>query len=62
MNEYTENLSRPEFLITLSCTGRCRHCSEGEHAAQSGHIDGEAAARTVLRAADAFHQETEALQ
>ncbi|MCI8442625.1 MAG: radical SAM protein [Provencibacterium sp.] len=47
MNRYLQNLNRLEFLITLACTGRCRHCSQGEHAAGGGHIDGEAAARAV---------------
>ena len=47
MNEYTANLERVEFIVTLACTGRCRHCSQGEHSG-SAHIDAGAAARAVL--------------
>ena len=31
MNKYLKNLKRIEFVITSSCTGKCRHCSQGEH-------------------------------
>ena len=30
-NKYLENLNRIEFVVTTACTGRCRHCSQGEH-------------------------------
>lgn len=47
INPYTRGLKRLEFMITLACTGRCRHCSEGEHSACGEHIDGDTAARAV---------------
>ncbi|MDE6598636.1 MAG: radical SAM protein, partial [Oscillospiraceae bacterium] len=50
-NPYTKNLNRLEFMMTLACTGRCKHCSEGEHSASGEHIDGDAAARAVQSAA-----------
>lgn len=31
MNTYLKNLSRIEFLVTMACTGKCKHCSQGEH-------------------------------
>ena len=31
MNKYLKNLNRVEFIITYDCTGKCKHCSEGEH-------------------------------
>lgn len=31
MNKYLKNLNRIEFVVTMACTGRCRHCSQGEH-------------------------------
>ena len=46
-NPYTKDLNRLEFMMTLACTGRCRHCSEGEHSSSGEHIDGETAARAV---------------
>ena len=31
MNTYLKNLSRVEFVVTMACTGKCKHCSQGEH-------------------------------
>lgn len=31
MNKYLKNLQRIEFVVTSSCTGKCKHCSQGEH-------------------------------
>lgn len=47
MNKYVRNLNRIEFLVTLACTGHCKHCSEGDHAGSTKHLDGECAARAV---------------
>ncbi len=47
MNKYIKNLNRIEFMVTLSCTGKCRHCSEGEHRFSDEHIDGDTAAEMV---------------
>ena len=41
MNKYLENLNRIEFVVTMACTGRCIHCSEGEHKSSGKHIDGD---------------------
>ena len=32
MNQYLKNLNKIEFIVTYACTGRCKHCSEGDHA------------------------------
>ena len=47
MNIYTRNLERIEFVVTMGCTGRCRHCSEGSHIFGGEHIDGETATKAV---------------
>ena len=47
MNEYLRNLNRIEFVVTMACTGRCKHCSEGEHISNGEHIDGDIAVRAV---------------
>ncbi|MBE5959196.1 MAG: radical SAM protein [Lachnospiraceae bacterium] len=39
MNEYVKNLKRIEVVVTLACTGRCKHCSQGEHINCTGHVD-----------------------
>ncbi len=31
MNKYLKNLDRIEFVVTIACTGRCKHCSQGDH-------------------------------
>ncbi len=31
MNKYLKNLNRIEFVVTMACTGSCKHCSQGEH-------------------------------
>ena len=32
MNQYLKNLNKIEFVVTYACTGKCKHCSEGDHA------------------------------
>ena len=47
MNQYLKHLNRIEFAVTLACTGRCRHCSQGEHTRRAEHIDADAAVKAV---------------
>ncbi len=47
MNEYIQNLNRIEFVVTMACTGSCKHCSEGDHSACTGHIDADAAVNAI---------------
>lgn len=47
MNQFVKNLNRVEFVVTHACTGRCKHCSEGEHSSSGVHIEAEAAAGVV---------------
>ena len=49
MNEYLRNLNRIEFVVTLACTGRCIHCSEGDHPGDPVHIDAEAASEAIRK-------------
>ncbi|MDR2606151.1 MAG: radical SAM protein, partial [Oscillospiraceae bacterium] len=54
-NQYLKNLKRIEFIMTFACTGRCKHCSEGEHLLSGGeHIDGAIAAESVRRIAENY--------
>ena len=57
-NPYTQNLSRIEFVITYACTGRCKHCSEGEHSADGVHIDGDVAAESIRKTAAQYRIES----
>lgn len=54
MNEYTKNINRIEFVITMACTGRCKHCSEGEHVGFQEHMDGDAGAELVSKVAEKY--------
>ena len=51
MNKYLRNLEKIEFVVTYACTGRCKHCSEGDHTACGEGIDPEIAAECVRRIA-----------
>lgn len=54
MNKYLKNLQRIEFVITYACTGRCKHCSEGEHTALGEHINAEKARELVKSVAEKY--------
>lgn len=54
MNPYIKNLDRIEFVVTMACTGRCKHCSEGEHTSSGQHLDGDTAAEVVRRVCGSY--------
>lgn len=47
MNNHVKNLNRIEFVVTMACTGRCKHCSEGDHDSRVGCIDKDVAANAI---------------
>lgn len=47
MNEYMKNLNRIEFVVTMACTGKCKHCSEGDHDSYTEHINADVAADAI---------------
>lgn len=53
MNKYLKNLNRIEFVVTMACTGRCKHCSQGEHK-KGESIDGRVAAEAVKKIASEY--------
>ena len=58
MNEYVKNLNRIEFMVTMSCTGKCKHCSEGEHTNCTGHIDADAAVNAIREVCENYKIES----
>ncbi len=54
MNPYIKNINRIEFVVTYACTGRCKHCSEGDHAAFREYINGDKAALLVRQVCGNF--------
>lgn len=49
-----KNFNRVEFVITYACTGRCKHCSQGDHSASGGCIDTEASVDALRYAAGKY--------
>ena len=58
MNQYLKNLSKIEFVVTNACTGRCKHCSEGDHACAGERIDPQVAAESVRKIAAEYDIKT----
>ena len=49
MNQCLKNLNKIEFVVTYACTGRCKRCSEGEHASCGERIDPKISAEAVRK-------------
>lgn len=59
MNRYFKNLKKLEFVVTNACSGRCKHCSQGEHPAKTiERIDPAVAAKTVKDLTSLYKLET----
>ena len=54
MNQYLKNLNKLEFVVTYACTGRCKHCSEGDHTSCGERIDPQIAADAVRKVASEY--------
>ena len=48
-NQFLKNLSKIEFVVTYACTGKCKHCSQGDHSKCNDRIDAYIAADAVRR-------------
>ena len=58
MNQYFKNLNKIEFVVTYACTGRCKHCSEGDHTSCGERIDPFIAADAVRKIAAEYDIKT----
>ena len=58
MNQYLKNLNKIEFVVTYACTGRCKHCSEGDHSSCGERINPEIAADAVQKIAAEYDIKT----
>ena len=58
MNPYLKRLTKIEFVVTNACTGRCKHCSEGDHTACGERIDPQIAADAVRKIAAVYGIQT----
>ena len=57
-NKYLESLNKIEFVVTYACTGRCKHCSEGDHRSSGERIDPEIAKDAVRRITELYDVQT----
>ena len=57
-NKYLKDLNKIEFVVTYACTGRCKHCSEGEHSSCGERIDPDVAAASVRKISAEYNVET----
>ena len=53
MNRYID-LNRIEFVITNACSGRCKHCSNGEHVGAKDSVNADAAVTAINHLAGRF--------
>ena len=49
MNKYLKNLNKIEFVVTNACTGKCKHCSQGDHGGACDKIDADIASDAVKK-------------
>ena len=57
-NQYLKNLNKIEFVVTYACTGRCKHCSEGDHVSCGERIEPQVAADAVRKIAAEYDIKT----
>jgi len=58
MNPYLKNLNKIEFVVTYACTGRCKHCSEGDHTSCDERINPQFAYDAVRKIAAEYDIKT----
>ena len=58
MNQYLKNLNKIEFVVTYACTGKCKHCSEGDHAVCGEKINPKIAYDVVKKVAAEYDIKT----
>ncbi len=55
MNKYLKNLTRIEFVVTMACTGKCKHCSQGDHTNCIENIDKDIATDAIRKIAEKYN-------
>ena len=58
MNSYLRNLEKIEFVLTDRCTGRCKHCSQGDHRGGGAVLDADICCDAVKRIAGGYNIKT----
>ena len=58
LNRYLKNLNKIEFVLTDACTGKCKHCSGGDHPSRGEHIDADIAKDALRKVASEYAVKT----
>lgn len=58
MNKYVNDVNKIEFVVTMACTGACKHCSEGDHKNYTGCIDENIAIETIKSVSENYNIHT----
>lgn len=58
MSNCFKNLKKIEFIVTNACTGRCKHCSQGDHKESGVRIDPKIARKAVIDLCSEFNIQT----
>lgn len=58
MNPYLKNLNKVEFVVSYACTGKCKHCAEGDHELCGERIEPTIAADAVRKIASEYDIKT----
>lgn len=54
MNPFLKNLNRLEFIITYSCTGECKHCSESDRNKDGSYLTADSAISALEKINEVF--------
>ena len=58
MNTYLKNLKKIEFAVTMACTGKCKHCQNGESVNAAEHMDAAVAEKAIREVCAHYRIET----
>ena len=58
MNKHLTHLNKIEFVVTNACTGKCKHCSQGEHSFGGAHLDAAVATDAIKKIAAKYDIKT----
>ena len=58
INPYLKSLEKIEFVLTYACTGKCKHCAEGDHELVGERIDPKLAREAVRKIASLYNIRT----
>ena len=58
MNPYCKNIDKIEFAVTYACTGKCKHCFEGDHKCDGERIDPKISAEAVRAICEKYDVKT----